>query len=66
VEETGGPGENHRPVASHWQTLSHQVVYLALIEIRTHNIRHIFGAPALGGTIVGAVGQLGPNGALQV
>jgi len=26
VEETGGPGENHRPVASHWQTLSHHVV----------------------------------------
>jgi hypothetical protein len=23
MEETGGPGENHRPVASHWQTLSH-------------------------------------------
>jgi len=23
VEETVGPGENHRPVASHWQTLSH-------------------------------------------
>jgi len=21
VEETGWPGENHRPVASHWQTL---------------------------------------------
>ena len=38
VEETGGPGENHGPVASHWQTLSHNVVYLALIEIRTHNI----------------------------
>jgi hypothetical protein len=37
VEETGGPGENHRPVASHWQTLSHNVVHLALIEIRTHN-----------------------------
>ena len=35
VEETG---ENHRPVASHWQTLSHNVVHLALIEIRTHNI----------------------------
>ena len=34
VEETGGPGENHRPVASHWQT----VVHFALIEIRTHNI----------------------------
>jgi hypothetical protein len=32
------PGENHRPVASHWQTLSHNVVHLALIKIRTHNI----------------------------
>ena len=38
VEETGGPGENHRPVVSHRQTLSHNVVHLALIEIRTHNI----------------------------
>jgi hypothetical protein len=28
----------HRPVASHGQTLSHNVVHLALIEIRTHNI----------------------------
>jgi len=26
VEETRGSGENHRPVASHWQTLSHNVV----------------------------------------
>jgi hypothetical protein len=26
VEETGVPGENHRPVESHWQTLSHNVV----------------------------------------
>ena len=26
VEETGVPGENHRPVASHLQTLSHDVV----------------------------------------
>ena len=25
VEETGGPGEKHRPAASHWQTLSHNV-----------------------------------------
>jgi hypothetical protein len=24
VEETGVPGENHRPVASHWQTWSHK------------------------------------------
>jgi hypothetical protein len=26
VEETGVPGENHRPIASHLQTLSHKVV----------------------------------------
>jgi len=38
VGETGIPGENHQPVASQWQTLSHNVVHLALIEIRTHNI----------------------------
>jgi hypothetical protein len=38
VEETGGPGENHRPAASHWQTLSHNVIHLALNRIRTHNI----------------------------
>ena len=30
VEETGGPGENHRPVASYLQTLSHNVVHFAL------------------------------------
>ena len=38
VGETRGLGENHRPVANHCQTLSHNVVHLALIEIRTHNI----------------------------
>jgi hypothetical protein len=38
VDETGVPGENHRPVARHWKTLSHTVVHLALIEIGTHNI----------------------------
>jgi hypothetical protein len=38
VEETGVPGENHPSVASHWQTLSHNVVHLALIKIRAHNI----------------------------
>ena len=27
------PGENHRPVSNHWQTLSQNVVHLALIEI---------------------------------
>ena len=26
LENTGVPWENHRPVASHWQTLSHNVV----------------------------------------
>jgi hypothetical protein len=26
VEETGVPGENHRPVESHGQTLSHNAV----------------------------------------
>jgi hypothetical protein len=26
MEETGVSGENHRPDASHWQTLSHNVV----------------------------------------
>jgi hypothetical protein len=26
VEETGVPGENHRPIVSHWQTLSPNVV----------------------------------------
>jgi hypothetical protein len=40
VEDTGVPGENHRPAASHWQTLSHNVVLYTprLSEIRTHNI----------------------------
>jgi hypothetical protein len=38
VEETGGPGENHQPVTSHGQTLSHNVVHLALIKIQTHNM----------------------------
>ena len=40
VEETRVPGENHRPVTSHLQTLSH---YFALSTpslrgVRTHNI----------------------------
>ena len=38
VEETAGSEENNRPVTSHWQTLSHNVVHFALIKIRTHNI----------------------------
>ena len=38
VEETRVPGKKHRPVTSHWQTLSHNVVHLALIEIQTHRL----------------------------
>ena len=38
MEEIEGHGENHRPVASHCQTLSHNVVHLALSGIQTHNI----------------------------
>jgi hypothetical protein len=26
VEETGVPGENHRPIVCHWQTLPHNYV----------------------------------------
>jgi len=39
VEETGVPGENHRPVTSHWQTLSHNVVSSTPCHerVRTHN-----------------------------
>jgi hypothetical protein len=33
----GGPGENHRPVASHWQTLSHNVVSSTLHHERGSN-----------------------------
>jgi len=38
VEETGVPGENHRPAANHWQTLSHNVVSSTplLSGVRTH------------------------------
>ena len=33
MEETGVPGENHRPVASHLQTLSHNVGSRAGFEL---------------------------------
>ena len=40
VEETGVRGENHRPAASHWQTLSHNVVSSIPRQecIRTQNV----------------------------
>jgi hypothetical protein len=31
AEETGGPAENHRPVASQRQTLSHTILQLACV-----------------------------------
>ena len=34
VEETGRPGENHWPVASHWQTLSHNAGMIPLYNLR--------------------------------
>ena len=39
VEEYREPGENHRPAASDWQTVSHNVVSSAprLIGVRTYN-----------------------------
>jgi hypothetical protein len=45
VEENGVPGENHRSVVSHWQTLSHNVVLSTarLSEVRTHNISFGYG-----------------------
>jgi hypothetical protein len=40
VEETGVPRENHSPIASHWETLSHNVVSSTphFSGIRTHNV----------------------------
>jgi hypothetical protein len=40
VEEIGVLGENHSPAASHWQTLSHNVVSKTprLRGNRTHDI----------------------------
>jgi hypothetical protein len=39
VEETGVPGENHRPAVSHLQTLAHNFVPSTprLSRIRTHS-----------------------------
>ena len=40
MEEIEVPKENHRPAASHWQTVSHNIVSSTprLSGIRTHNI----------------------------
>ena len=40
VGETGVPWENHRPAASHWQTISQSCIKFtpAMSRIRTHNL----------------------------
>jgi hypothetical protein len=38
VLQFGGHREKYRPVVNHWQTLSHNVLRLSVIGIRTHNI----------------------------
>jgi hypothetical protein len=35
LEETGIPGENHQPAASHWQTVSHNVVSSGIFKMAT-------------------------------
>jgi hypothetical protein len=42
VEEAEVPGENHRPVRSHWQTLSHNVVLSTPRHKRGSNSRIFF------------------------
>ena len=39
VVETGVPGENHRPVASHWQTSKHNVVSSTPHQERGSNLQ---------------------------
>jgi hypothetical protein len=50
VEETGIPGENHRPVASHGQTLSHNAVSSTprMSGIRTLNFSGDIGTDCIG------------------
>jgi hypothetical protein len=38
VDENGVPGENHQPSANNLQTLSHNVVHLAMSGNRSHNL----------------------------
>jgi hypothetical protein len=51
VEEIGGPGDNHRSAASHWQTLSHNVVQIYFqprqFNSTTHAVISSSSAPIL-------------------
>jgi hypothetical protein len=37
VDETGVPGETHRPVASHWKTLLHNVAMVTSRHEQVYN-----------------------------
>jgi hypothetical protein len=50
VEKTGVPGENYQPIASHWQTWSHNAVLstLHVSGIRIHNFIGDIGTDCIG------------------
>ena len=48
VEETGVPRENHKPVTSHRQTLSHNVVSSAPHHERDSNSQVVIGTDCIG------------------
>ena len=41
VEESVVPGENHQPVASHWQTLSHNGLLEEQEQVQNYNKKFI-------------------------
>ena len=51
MEETGVPGENHRPVASHWQTW-YIMLYASPCESRTHTTSVVIGTDCIGSSFV--------------
>ena len=57
VDETG---ENHRPVASQVQALSHNAVHLVLIDIRTHR------SVALDINCIGELGAIKPKSLAKI
>ena len=48
VEETGVHDENHQPIASHFQTLSHKVVSRTLSHERDSNSKVVIGTDYIG------------------
>jgi hypothetical protein len=48
MEETWVPGENHRPVASHWQPVSHDVVSNLHLKTPTNRVKEdLYSSPLL-------------------